>query len=337
MKFEIFSSAPLDPSNEKVILTTASILFGKFCDAMKIDAASIDKVILSDESSYGEAIRSIDENEKFTKRDSALGVGKTIPIFTDDGAVTNSIIVRLEHFIAYLGGINQRENGVTNSFQKHIDQTHYIFAHELGHCKDHNLRKNRPLVSEEQLKKHFKIESFKNYQCYMLEGEFAASAHSAFAISPDFFKDQQAFFNGEIRKFINDLRPMKNGYDDTPEYISKIAYNATSVFWYSLIEHSKLVGSLLLNPNLSKEPISLWDDISPKSESVMREFHQWLSEKWNLYPSWGDSFRDEACDFWFRLALAEGYKFVPGSEQGDGLYFKVDKSQNTSTEEVSSN
>ena len=317
IKIEIIGGA-----TQKTVLELEN-LFKQILTSMNTDTSIIEKIHITPPEKYNETIKLIDPNEGCSDNRMAVGIAKTIPHYNGKSTVI------------------LKASDIRNHFQlsknpKYLNLNLYAVYHEFGHCIDNNKRNIQKLsISKEQVLKQFKIGMLRDYNCYILEGEFAACVHSSLCVSNEVFNDFIKNLNLYHRKFSILMKENMEKYFKDNQYLYNFAFNAANVIWLLMIEFGKLIGTQFGN-DVKLKNIKIIEELnfSIGAIDILKKYKSYLISSWKFYPSWPNDFRENLMIFWKKLALIYGFNFEEHGGVSDAMFFDVDVVNNFSQENL---
>jgi hypothetical protein len=283
----------------------------------KISKSDIDKIIIADKHYYSSSINSIDPNETHTSNNILTGVGKTIPIKVNDNII-NNIVFNSVVFDACFYGFNTYAN--FNEWDPGTYIMYYIIHHEFAHCYDNITRLNfqKPLLRDDD--NLFKIKNVSNYYFNILIGEYSACFYSAYSVLESMINYEISNFNSYIKSFLLEIATRKNKYKIDSREIYNIAFNVSELFWFILVQYSKLNAYITGNSVLSDVDITENINLNSDSKNILRRFQKIINQEWNYYPNISSKLAENCKEIWYELCFANGYKFDE-EEKGDSIFW----------------
>jgi len=184
-----------------------------------------------------------------------------------------------------------------------------LVYHELGHCLDNYLRKDLTSVVIDDGNR-FKIRQVAKYYYQIILGEFAACVHSAKIMDADLYRYDLNNTQTMIANQIKNLEPEKRKGQFGGSNLKRSLFSASGVFWFILVQYSKLIGSKMGNPNLSEIHLETWINAIPKASDLLYDLSEILSKLWSLYPELNGNSFERILETWKVLAFEYGYEFV---------------------------
>jgi hypothetical protein len=296
-------------------------LFGNALGDLALSESAVERVIVTDEHSFGVRVKemqtALGRKHSYTDNEVHKAVGKTLPRMRGDGTVTSTVVIR--DFVVI--GVCAATGDGLDFHDWGIDQQLFanVVYHELGHCKDHFLRKDaeeKPVYSD----RTFKSAEFNLYGGSMVLEELAACCHAAASMTPQVYQRGVREANASATSMLEQLRKVKLRLRLGQCNLVDMAVAASLTFWVLLREHAKLVGHVLGNPGLPQAAPALWKTNDSRLRELMDGFAEQLRALWVRYPDWTDETVAGLAEAWRRLAALNGYKFSFGPE-GDALHF----------------
>ncbi len=274
----------------------------------------VQDILVSDDINFKKALHVHDKRKQLPQGVFAEPA-RTIPHKDEEGTPRCSIIIRNEIAEALSHTLTQPPenwNLQEKSFR-------YIIYKEMGRCLDYRNRKSKLTPPKAQIKT-FSIQKLWNYYSNTIASEFAAGFFSARGVSPDLYQDRLQKITSSTKKHLEELEKAKATFDKSQESLIKIAHQAASLFWVTLVHYSELMGNRLNNEQISKEPLTVWEGAGPLSASILSEMEKHLCGIWDSYPDWPKKHFNFLLNIWKFLAMENGVKFLE-SAQGDGIFW----------------
>jgi len=306
----------MDPSTH--LLQSIEELLGHCIKKMGLLSTDIRQVILADQEHYASAIKDISGHVSYTNDVHYVSVGKTVSKWLNSGHIVSDLVL-------HSGIIDKVVSCVSNGcdVSKWDDigqQTLYMIFHELGHCKDGKIRqdiKNPNIVNST---KEFKIRHICDYYRNILLGEFSASVHSGLFMTPTVYDLELSSTLATVEEQLTYIDSLKNKYSEDNSLLYELAFTVGGLFWFILIQYSKLIGVRISNKELCDRGLSLWKEANSEASSIISKYDQLISNAWRAYPNWSGDLFHNLDSTWESLSLSCGYKFVH-TNQGDALYW----------------
>lgn len=248
-------------------------LFAEAASDLAVPETAIERVIVTDEQTFGKKVTEVQTalGRKHSYTDNAVhtAVAKTLPHITSGGNVVNTIVIR--DFVVY--DVCQASAGGSDFGNWDVEPQLYanVIYHEVGHCKDHLLRRNTeelPVYTD----KTFKSAEFNRWGASMVLEELAACCHAAITITPQLYAKQVSETNSSLRKQLEWLKNEKLFFRVRQRNLVDMAIAATTTFWLVLREHAKLVGHVQGNTILPKIRPELWRTDDTRLGEIMDGF-----------------------------------------------------------------
>lgn len=279
----------------------------------KFDERLIDYIIIADEANFGKALSKYSNLETYTNNEHYFTLGKIIENYHDK-VLTHSIIFHNSVFNNLISGM--LKGSEIDEWDVNEAKSYYVVYHEIAHCIDGH---TRGIKEKQTLKGRFKIHSIANYYTDILLDEFYCSVISAKAM---YFN---AFFSEveEIKKLmsnrISDAMEYRKNFNKSDEEKVKIACQISGLFWFILIQISKLIGIKIGNNKFDNFRVSFSKNNSEVDKLILK-FETYLISLWQEYPSTQQNIKKDLFNFWNEIALMFGYKFTT-TRKSDGIYW----------------
>ena len=295
---------PKAPGNE-VVKRLLSDFILVTANRVGVPEKHIDTVGLAYSENYSDAVSELFPNGRFTNKGGYLGVGKTKSEIIDE-KYCHKILLNAFVMEMILQGFNQSQNILDWSADFQIGP--FIISHELGHCKDFELRGEEVADSGHiEMNDGFDLDKVHHYYNSILISEFSACIHGDSFYTVDFFKNQIPKEKEALEQNFDELEKIKSDVAD-PYRILHVAEKASAVAWMYLIQYSKLwtgkQGSFF-----EAEPIAnLWrDDIDNKINKGLIDDH--LNYLYSTYPKIKKDDVKLIMPAWNHVCNCMGYKF----------------------------
>jgi hypothetical protein len=300
----------------KTMLTSALSFVGVSQDVLEA-------VIITDDIEFGPSIHKL-QNEaglalSYTNTDMHSAVAKTIANRQDD-RLSNSIVI-LDNIIAQVMTGAQTGEDI-QLWDKDSQLCFYILTHEIGHCKDNTLRPSQEDVPP-HVKGEFRVRQIARYYGSILMSEFAACAHSATAMTDCLLQEERRTWRTDAKELMGKIRKGVLEYQLDNEKLRDLAFLSAQGFWVILLQHAKIIGSMIGNPELNQTP-SPWIAEDSEIEELFAKSARELRKMWSNYPAWSEASNRVFFDLWKSLSLAHGFNFEETVE-ADGLYLDAKK------------
>lgn len=293
-----------------------NIIF-EFLRLSKATRIDIDKFYIADEDNFGKALKEIDKDETYTNNEIIVAAAKTASYYKEK-SVVSSIILR--DFV--MGVVLNWKHGYTNDIDE-VDEllNLYVIPHELGHCYDNKIRKHlnfSPLRNNDNL---FKINTVNMYYYEILLSELSACVFSAYAVNEGIVQYEINNLVNHIDQMMKNISILKIEYYSNNEVLYNLAFEVSGLFWFILIQFSKLIGFKIGNKDLSNISILENANYGFRDEYLLEELESLLIKSWDSYPNFELSLEKKVCEIWSKLCLSNGYEYKVG-DVGDGFWWK---------------
>jgi hypothetical protein len=305
MKIEVLIT-DLDPT-ENLINRIKNII--AFClKDYEYSEDNLDTIIISDDAHFKKAVQRFNPNGVYTKDEVYVAVGKNFPILTTEGKVKHSVIFHSSVFNAIFSGLQKSSD--SENWEDEECRFLFVIYHEIAHCIDNQkrgIRINRPIRRDDKL---FKIRNVANYYIDILKDEFVSCVIAGFAMRKKVFDLEMKSTNEAIEERLSEAKALRNRYYKDNGLLYEIAFAVSGTIWTILIQYGKLIGSKIVNRQLTNVSMNLWNGGSEASRKVLTQFEEGLGKFWDSYPDFSDAFDEFLFGIWSALALCLGYKFV---------------------------
>ena len=187
-------------------------------------------------------------------------------------------------------------------------------VHELGHCKDHLVRRATHPIPPRDVD-GISIRRWFDYFSLIVACEFAASSHAAYSVTLDGYRCELDHFEAIVRSCLTEMATVRSSYEADSTDLYTVAFTAMQNCWLTLMEFSKLIASRSANPTISEEPLP---PIPGGAAAILwaEQTASQLTDLWDSYPSWSSPSLDWMLDAWRALVGLQGITFVE-REGGD--------------------
>lgn len=298
-------------------------IMSKALDDYKFTENLIDYVIIADDSNFKNALIKYGNQKTYTKNEHFVAVGKIIENY-NNGALTHSIVFHISVFNNVIAGMMKGSD--IDKWESNEAKFHYVIYHEIAHCIDAHTRgvkKIHPLLGDDG---KFRIHSVGNYYSDILLDEFYCSVLSADAMFHKAFNSDLSELKQNMTDRINDALITRKDYNKSDESLLNIAYDISGLFWFILIQYSRLIGYKIGNNKYKNLSINFLKD-NIEANKLMMQFEEYLKMLWKQYPAPPSEINEQLFKIWQNFALIFGYKFETYNN-GDGIFWNDDQSLN---------
>jgi len=286
---------------------------------MGLSSKDIGRVIFADQDHYATAIKDISGHMSYTNDVDYISVGKTVSKRLNSGHILSDITLRSGIIDKIVGGV--LNNCDISRWDESEQQALYTIYHELGHCKDGKIRQDITTPHIVNSTNKFKIRQICDYYRHILLGELSASVHSGLFMTAKVFERKLSDTILKIEKKLTYIDELMDKYSKDHSILYELAFTVGGLFWFILIQYSKLIGTRISNKRLRDHELILWKEASTSAYSIILEYDRLISSAWCVYPNWDSNLFHDLDSTWESLSLSFGYKFVH-SDQGDALYWQ---------------
>lgn len=290
-------------------------------EKVQLPLAALNEVVVADDDNFGPCIHRLQDESgiprSFTSNSAYVACAKVIPL-RRGGTLTTSIVLR-----HYTVGLMYRDLAAGGNFDDGSVEGqlfYYVICHELGHCKDHQIR-NAAEASSEILNGKFKIQTVTRYYRDILQDEVAACLLSGHCMTPKVYEHELEETNGTIQQVLEEVKKHRYEYYADNSKLSRLAYSASGAFWLILVQYSKLVASATVNTHLPATLTPLWTSVDESLLGTIENFSVSIRARCAEYPNWSRSGWSNMETLWREIAIAHYYEFIEG-EPDDSLYLR---------------
>lgn len=288
-------------------------LINKEAGIIGLAAENIDSVIVAPPESYPEVFKAHFQTDAYTDTDVYTVIGKANTRFKEK---------RPEHILFYgtlvfdliLQAQRETDSAKILDWKPKFQIGPEIISHELGHCKDNELRPNRISIEKLELPNGFCLDTVHEYYLSIIDGEFGACYHSSRLYSKEHLKLQCKNDQDSLAQMVEQLESFKADKN----YYS-VALSASSFFWIYLIQYTKLW--------LGKHGTEFEDESIPPlipNEQGLELCHEEIDEVLHSlrqsYPFNIQNEKETLTGIWNGICIALDFHFEK-SEQGWGCYW----------------
>lgn len=277
---------------EKVVLNEAL--------SVGLDPRKIEKVGISSSENYSHAMPDLFGDIAYTQNAEHVVAGKAVSFQSESDGLKHRLM--LGDFVVN-GLISTQIQAEKTEEQLYLERsTLHILSHELGHCKDHELRPSSlDLSGLPNFPEGFDLNLFNDYYYPILLSEFAACFHGRSYTHRDQIDDQVKADQESLGAKLAVIDSIKDAQGDG--FIADVAFHSSQGIWLYLIQYTKIWTSKL-GTQWEEDTIPALYPI-PYDHELINEF---LSELTDKYPADLD-FLDGMSEIWEDLSSAMGYRF----------------------------
>lgn len=284
----------------------------------KILESDIGRIIISDELNYANSINSLENNESYSSNNLFTEVGKTISQKLN-GTIINNIVFHRAVFDACFYGFHTFPN--INEWDAQTYIMYYVIHHEFAHCYDNIKRidkENPKLTGKDNF---FKINNVAKYYFNILIGEYSACYYSSYCAKESMMELEISNLNSYIVTLNADIALIKEKHKINSSELTNIAFSVAGLYWFILIQYSKLVAYKYGNNALNKFDMVDTIELNNESKKILLNLENILIQDWNNYPNINLELLDKYLRIWYQISMANNYLFKQG-EFGDGIWWK---------------
>lgn len=267
----------------------------------------IDEIVVADDSSFGRQISRIQNANGsplgYTNNNGNTAIAKVIKT---NG--TNSSIVFREFIFGGIYGESLKTQ-VLEEWNRDVQLFYYTIFHELAHCKDSVLRTSHH--SEQSFKRSlFKVSILKEHYIAALFSEFAACSLSKEMMPDPVFEKELLNTAESLNAYLPNLINNKSRYFLNQVEKVDIAYEASQLAWFIIVQISKLIGSNTMHyPRYRTDKIIklLHQEYNIRHALLTLEYQ--LSKIWEHYPTWPIESGNPFFEIWKEIVESFGFVF----------------------------
>ncbi|MDB4759260.1 hypothetical protein OAF99_02855 [Akkermansiaceae bacterium] len=265
-----------------------------------VDPGKIEKVGISSSENYPHAMPDLFGNIAYTQNAEHTVAGKAVSSLSDSDGLRHRLM--LVDYVAE-GLISTQVQVEKTDEQLFLERSaSHILSHELGHCKDHELRPSSLTLSGSlNFPEGFDLNLINDYYYPILLSEFAACFHGRSYTHRDQIHDQVKADQETFGAKIAEIESIKDAQEDG--FIADVAFHSSQVIWLYLIQYTKIWTSKL-GTQWEEDTIPSLSSISYDHELV----DEFLSELAAKYPADPD-FLENMSEIWEDLSSTMGYRF----------------------------
>lgn len=222
----------------------------------------VNKIIITSNESYGNAIRSVNKQATFTENSLNVSIAKTI----------NDIIVIKDFVIEHI--LRQTPE---------VEECHFTLFHEIGHSKDYSIRIHKSYT----LTRPYRVKNLTEYYANIILDEIAANSFAAKFIDVQTFNalvnKRQSDIQNSLNALRNQMMPIsENGKFEIAGEVWVIIYKILEIYTLSFYQKPK-----------ENIPLPI------KLKRVLRE--KTFSQLLNRYPNWNTTDFEYLENIWMTL------------------------------------
>lgn len=274
------------------------------------DHTHLDYIAIAETDYYDRAIQDL-AGGHFTNNQDYIGVGKTISKMID-GQLCHSIVFNTIVFDAAFRGIFGTGGQDFSQWDNELLCFYYIIPHELGHCKDHDVRQVATNTKTLDFSNGFDLSAVNKYYLNILIDEACACMFADKYYSQEMINHRYLEEKDTHNQSYKALRTRVDGYSG-PEELLRLAAEASGWIWQYQIQLAKHIisSSYRISDNFQFSPLA---DIFQDCEEEHSVFLQALDLLFDAYPTITQEIKDLLIKAWIRFALTAGFYFEKRQE-----------------------
>jgi len=197
-----------------------------------VDSESIEKVGISSSENYSVAMPDFFGDVPFTHNDEHVVAGKTFTIRNQSGRLIHRIM--LGDFIVN-GLLSTQIKTEKTQEQEFLERMAlHVLSHELGHCKDHELRDSSlDLSGPPNFPEGFDLNLWHEYYYPTFLSEVAACYHGRRYSNQDQIEDQIRADQDSLKAKVEVVEEIKRV--QAKGFIGDVAFHSSQIIWLYLI------------------------------------------------------------------------------------------------------
>jgi len=227
-----------------------------------VDSESIEKVGISSSENYSVAMPDFFGDVPFTHNDEHVVAGKTFTIRNQSGRLIHRIM--LGDFIVN-GLLSTQIKTEKTQEQEFLERMAlHVLSHELGHCKDHELRDSSlDLSGPPNFPEGFDLNLWHEYYYPTFLSEVAACYHGRRYSNQDQIEDQIRADQDSLKAKVEVVEEIKRV--QAKGFIGDVAFHSSQIIWLYLIHFRKA-------NFLSFSPINVLLSLAVPSSDLLEHF-----------------------------------------------------------------
>lgn len=193
-------------------------------------------VALAGADKYAIAVDELFDGGSYSNGEVYIGLAKTTTSFIN-GVPSHTILFRDYVFELILKGLSQ--SSTVENWDADLQLGPYIVAHELGHCKDHEIRGCVAEESKLHLPNGFDLKAVHNYYYPIFIQEFSACMHGERFYTQALLANQCVSDLKALLEMEKSLEVLKSSYDETVGAFD-IALSSAALVWLYFIQYGKI-------------------------------------------------------------------------------------------------
>lgn len=299
---------PIGHGNEHIRELVTEIVTS-VANRMQLSINHIDTIALAFKEQYQQAVSELFENGTFANNGDYEGVAKTKTDFNNDQPL-HTMLFKDYVFELILAG--RKTNLEVQDWDPELQMGYHIISHELGHCKDAEIR---IIATHEQkfiFPNGFNLDLVHAYYYPILVDELFACFHADRFYNVEHFRYQATQDSEALSRSWGNVTSYSCN-SEMENQIYQVAVSSSGFIWMYLIQYAKLwagklgtsfenevilisVGNIFPNP-----------EVEEKIDSVLRNLTQ-------IYPIIS-GINDDFYNLWNFISMHAGYKFEKHNER----------------------